>query len=97
MTMQKTEFNKQKPQREQPATQASGECCATCRFARNNGTEASPGNTPFTCHRRPPVAQAVLAPNGQGGIARAGSISTFPPVDPDEWCGEWAPAPGALQ
>lgn len=93
--MQKTEFvPRAKPE---PVESTRAERCETCRYAHNNGTEAGPGNTPFACHRLPPVAQALLAPNGQGGISRAGSISTFPPVDPNEWCGEWAPAPGSLQ
>ena len=62
----------------------SEESCGNCRHYR---TDADYGYEPDglgTCHRRSPM------PATEPG---RGSLRVWPPVQEDEWCGEWAQRP----
>jgi len=63
--------------------------CETCKFAERNA-EPNDGDSQFECHRMPPRAQALIAAT-HSGPRPIGTIATFPPVGPNNWCGEWAP------
>lgn len=54
--------------------------CGNCKFA-----VASAGTRQLMCRRNPPTMFPLPARNG--GFTTA---SAWPPVQPDQWCGEFA-------
>jgi hypothetical protein len=60
--------------------------CSTCRFAKL----ADEKQRGYECHRFPPTPLLVPMDNPmtrETGLALQGY---FPPVNADNWCGEWA-------
>ena len=54
--------------------------CETCTFG-----VATRGQPLLACHRNPPTAFPMQAPNGSLQV-----LPIWAPTPPDEWCGEWA-------
>jgi hypothetical protein len=60
------------------------DCCASCRFVR---VDAKGGK--LECHAHPP-APTIVPSQLVGGLAGSvSSVSSHPPVDPMDWCGEY--------
>ena len=57
--------------------------CKNCRFsaAGNNGQRE--------CRFGPPTANAVMAPNGKGGVGVMAVVSVWPQMQPDMKCGQY--------
>jgi hypothetical protein len=65
--------------------------CETCRHSTLDASN-------LYCRRYPPVAQLITVPRQilQGTEINLQNMASFPPVQPAQWCGEWAPEFGAL-
>lgn len=58
--------------------------CRTCQYAEPVAGGPIVGqNAGYECRRQPPAA---FPAGGPGGAIAA--LSVFPPVKPDQWCGE---------
>ena len=57
--------------------------CKNCKFSA-----PAPKNM-RECRFGPPTANAVLIPDGNGGINVAGIVSVFPQMNPDQVCGRY--------
>jgi len=63
--------------------------CCECLFSRRRAVNGAKGSEPqLQCHRSPPELKPV--PQQNGGMSL---ISFWPPIDENEWCGEFADDP----
>lgn len=58
-------------------------CCKNCR-----SSTALPSGL-YECRFNPPTANAVMVPDGKGGINVLGVVSVFPQMRPDQKCGRF--------
>lgn len=66
------------------------ESCDSCRYARPcREADRAVAELTMECHRRPPVVVPVQ--EASEGWTVAGQA--WPQVDPEDWCGEYRPAP----
>ena len=56
--------------------------CRNCKFAYSE-----PGQ--LFCRRMPPSATPILAAGPDGRPIVLGAVANFPPMQPNQWCGEW--------
>ncbi len=63
--------------------------CSNCRFWLKNGDEE-------ICRRFPPAVHFIPASASGATITLAGTISFFPGMKANGWCGEYAPKVAAV-
>lgn len=68
------------PSSARPTTKVRFEKCSTCKWAE-------PAEQVYFCHRNPPMVTVLTDPNGQPT-----PVAAWPPVRPDQWCGEHTPS-----
>ena len=87
------------PQHVAAKLNARSETCGSCKWRHqpNKGGD-------IECRRNPPTTCVLLVPTQAPAIHRQQmaaieprNFSTFALVRDDHWCGEWAPAAGAVQ
>lgn len=62
------------------------ECCGNCDFFNSSNPQS------FECRARPPMATLLMKPPRlQGQQPEMVTMSVFPPMRPEGWCGDWAP------
>lgn len=64
--------------------------CRNCRYFQSVTDPNNIGRPLTRCVRYPPQGQAMSTPQGDAVV----SVVIWPTVQPDDYCGEFAPLPG---
>jgi hypothetical protein len=62
------------------------ERCEKCKW---KGNMIEPGR--FECRAEPPTANSFMVQSRPGAPAQFITHTTYPIIQPDGWCGKWAP------
>lgn len=84
------------------STHVPAPACAMCRHKYEPPAPDPKGwdvaaRRPMECHRFPPTPAPVFVNMGTGvPPSLAGTVSVYPPVQPDQLCGEYELSPAVL-